>query len=48
MRMIEELISDPIVQLLIFVILVIGVFDACKFALSFVWRLLGGKDDEAG
>ena len=46
--MIEELVNDPIVQLLIFVILVIGVFDACKFALSFIWKLLGGKDDEDG
>ena len=47
MKPVEALLDDPIIQLLIIVIIAIGVFDAFKFALSWVWKKIGGKDDEA-
>ncbi len=40
MQPLEALLDDPILQLLLFVILVIGVVDAFKFALSWIWRKL--------
>ena len=46
MKSLESLIDDPIIQLLIMVIIAIGVFDAFKFALEWVWKKLGGGDDE--
>ena len=42
----EEIINDPVVQLLILVVIAVGVFDAMKLALSWIWKLLGGKQDE--
>lgn len=43
MKELEYLIEDPIIQLMGFVILSIGIYDAFKFALSIVWRMIGGK-----
>ncbi len=45
MTPVEEIIEDPIVKLLIILVITIGVYDAFKFALSWVWKKLGGKDD---
>ena len=45
MTPVEKIIEDPIIQLLIFVILAIGVFDACKFVLLFFWKKISGEKD---
>ncbi len=42
MLALESLIEDPIIQFLIFIILFIGVMDAFKFLLMFIWKKLGG------
>jgi len=42
----EEIIEDPVVQLLIIVIVAVGVFDAFKFALAWIWKKMGGHDEE--
>ena len=44
MRELEYFIEDPIIQLMGFVILSIGVYDAFKFALTLLWRYIGGGD----
>ena len=46
MTPLEELIEDPIIQLVLIIIVSIGVFDAFKFALNWVWKKIGGHDDE--
>lgn len=44
MSFVEYFFEDPIIQLMGFVILSIGVYDAFKFALTIVWRKLSGED----
>ena len=46
MESLEALVNDPIVKLLIVVIVFIGVMDAFKTALDWVWKKLGGKDED--
>jgi hypothetical protein len=45
MTPLEEIIHDPVVQLLIIVVVGIGVFDAFKFLLSWIWKMIGGNGD---
>ena len=42
MRELEEVVNDPIVQLFILVVIAVGVFDAFKLVLSWLWKKLGG------
>tara|TARA_Y100001970_G_C14172929_1_gene825199 strand:- start:799 stop:945 length:147 start_codon:yes stop_codon:yes gene_type:complete len=46
MESLDALLEDPVIQLLLMVIVAVGVFDAFKFAMSWVWKKLGGKDEE--
>ena len=46
MTPLEEIIEDPVVKLLIIVVLAVGIFDAFKFALSWVWRKIKGDGSE--
>tara|TARA_B100000131_G_C17673634_1_gene433496 strand:- start:53 stop:247 length:195 start_codon:yes stop_codon:yes gene_type:complete len=45
MKTIDAILDDPVIQLVIIVIVTIGVFDAFKFALSWVWKKIGGHDE---
>mgnify|MGYP003155258419 CR=1 FL=1 len=45
MESLNALLEDPVIQLVIIVIIAVGVFDAFKFALSWVWKKLGGKEE---
>ena len=40
--------DDPVIQLVIIVVVAVGVFDAFKFAMNWVWKKLGGKEDKDG
>jgi len=44
--LLEEMAQDPVVQLLVILFVTIGTYDALKFALSWVWKKLGGEEDE--
>ena len=46
MKPIEALVEDPIIQLVIFVVLFIGVVDTFRFILDLIWKKLGGKEDD--
>ena len=46
MESLDALLEDPIIQLLLFVIVAVGVFDAFKFAMAWTWKKLGGNEDE--
>tara|TARA_B100000700_G_C14766373_1_gene724575 strand:+ start:68 stop:211 length:144 start_codon:yes stop_codon:yes gene_type:complete len=43
---IEIFLEDPIIQLVLLVIAGICIFDAFKFILLWVWKMLGGKEEE--
>tara|TARA_R100000008_G_C3540619_1_gene144555 strand:- start:616 stop:774 length:159 start_codon:yes stop_codon:yes gene_type:complete len=43
---IETLYQDPILQLLVFVVLVIGVVDAYKFMMCWLFKKIVGDSDE--
>ena len=42
---IETFLSDPIIQLVVFVVLLVGVYDACKFTLAWISKKFGGDDE---
>jgi len=46
MTPLDELIADPVVQLVVCIVLFIGIMDAFKTALDWVWKKLGGKDED--
>jgi len=46
MTPIEEIVNDPVVKLLIILVISVGVYDAFKIVLEWIWRKLGGKNDE--
>ena len=46
MESLDALLEDPIIQLLMFVILFVCVMDAFKFALLWVYKMLGGRDED--
>jgi len=48
MESLDALLEDPVIQLLLLVVVAVGVFDAFKFAMAWVWKKLGGKDDKTG
>ena len=43
---IEALIEDPIIKLLILAVVVVGVVDAFKFAMSWIWKKVSDKKDD--
>ncbi len=45
MNSVETFLSDPIIQLVVFVVLLVGTYDACKFTLAWVYKKLGGDDE---
>ena len=48
MESLDALLDDPVIQLLLLVIVAVGVFDAFKFAMAWVWKKLGEKNDKTG
>ncbi len=48
MKSIEYFLQDPVVQLFITVAGAFFVYDVLKFILEWVWKKLGGQDDEGG
>tara|TARA_B100000131_G_C17874147_1_gene515490 strand:- start:491 stop:634 length:144 start_codon:yes stop_codon:yes gene_type:complete len=46
MEPLNAILEDPVLQLFFFVVLAVGVFDAFKFAMMWVWKKLGGKDED--
>jgi hypothetical protein len=42
----EFFFDDPIIQLLIFVIGALCIFDTLKLVLLWVWKILGGKEEQ--
>ena len=46
MESFDALLEDPIIQLLMFVILFVCVMDAFKFALLWVYKMLGRKEGD--
>ncbi len=46
MEALDALLDDPIIQFLLIVIIAVGVFDSFKFVMNWIWRKLGGKEDE--
>jgi len=47
-KQLETIVEDPIIQLLLAVIVFYGVMDTFRFILMWVWRKLGGSDDDPG
>lgn len=45
MTPIDSLVEDPIIQLLLIVVFAIGVFDAFKFAASWILKKFRNEDD---
>jgi len=43
-----EIFEDPVVQLVIFVTMCVIVMDTFKFIMDWVWKKLGGDDNESG
>tara|TARA_B100000287_G_scaffold216955_1_gene204692 strand:+ start:308 stop:454 length:147 start_codon:yes stop_codon:yes gene_type:complete len=46
MESLEALVNDPIIKLFIVVIVFFGVMDVFKTILGWVWKQLGGKDED--
>ena len=45
MNSVDTFLSDPIVQLVIFVVVLVGALDACKFTLAWVCKKFGSDDE---
>tara|TARA_B100000131_G_scaffold320616_1_gene369216 strand:+ start:2935 stop:3078 length:144 start_codon:yes stop_codon:yes gene_type:complete len=45
-KAIEHLTEDPIIQLMIFVIIFIGILDAFRFAAGYIWKALNNNNHE--
>jgi hypothetical protein len=46
MKQLESFLSDPLVQFVIFFVVLFGVYDTFKFTLNWVWKQLGGEDED--
>ena len=41
-----DILYDPLIQLVIIVTIAVGVYDMLKFILAWIWKKLGGKEDD--